>query len=296
MPALYCPTYKILLVDLLGRIFDFTMNSEEGARHWIVLGNVGLGNERVSEMGMLSRLTPTLAVLNGWNYLTTCAARFLPFLFGSQRFTCPICDFHGPFTGAGRRAFARCPRCWALERHRLQKLALDKLRNEVQLSGFRCLQFAPDPITPILKSYCSEVITGDINPKRGSRRLDMCAIDFPDHSFDLVYASHVLEHIKNDYTALKEIKRILRPGGLAILPVPVTREATVEYEFPNPKEFDHVRAVGRDYFDRYKEIIGDVTLFKSSDFSNEYQPWIRDISQSAPIEEIVPVCVRSSPA
>ena len=43
---------------------------------------------------------------------------------------------------------------------------------------------------------------------------------FPDHSFDVVIASEILEHIPDDRGAMAEITRVLRPGGLAAVTVP----------------------------------------------------------------------------
>lgn len=40
-------------------------------------------------------------------------------------------------------------------------------------------------------------------------------------SFDVVIASHVLEHLENARTALEDWMRVLRPGGLLILGVPM---------------------------------------------------------------------------
>lgn len=45
-------------------------------------------------------------------------------------------------------------------------------------------------------------------------------INFPDDTFDLVIASDVLEHLENDAAAVKEIRRVLKPGGIFIVTVP----------------------------------------------------------------------------
>jgi SAM-dependent methyltransferase len=41
-----------------------------------------------------------------------------------------------------------------------------------------------------------------------------------ENSFDVIFFNHVLEHIPDDATALREVRRILRPNGLLILGVP----------------------------------------------------------------------------
>ena len=45
-------------------------------------------------------------------------------------------------------------------------------------------------------------------------------IPFPDSSFDTVIAFQVIEHVKQDDLFVKEIQRILRPGGMALLTTP----------------------------------------------------------------------------
>jgi SAM-dependent methyltransferase len=40
-------------------------------------------------------------------------------------------------------------------------------------------------------------------------------IDFPDNTFDIVYASNLLHHLPNPKVAIKEIYRVLKPGGKA---------------------------------------------------------------------------------
>ena len=49
---------------------------------------------------------------------------------------------------------------------------------------------------------------------RGIRCADMCALPFTDSSFSAVVASHVLEHAHDPDQALREVARVLRPGGL----------------------------------------------------------------------------------
>jgi SAM-dependent methyltransferase len=46
------------------------------------------------------------------------------------------------------------------------------------------------------------------------------ALPFPSESFDSVYASHVLEHTYSPFPLLLEIRRVLRPGGHAVIIVP----------------------------------------------------------------------------
>lgn len=45
-------------------------------------------------------------------------------------------------------------------------------------------------------------------------------MNFSDHSFDLVYSFHALEHIERPVLALREMWRVLRPGGGFVIGVP----------------------------------------------------------------------------
>jgi SAM-dependent methyltransferase len=49
---------------------------------------------------------------------------------------------------------------------------------------------------------------------------DATAMPYPDDAFDIVIAAEVLEHIRPDQQAMGEIRRVLRPGGLAAVTVP----------------------------------------------------------------------------
>ena len=93
--------------------------------------------------------------------------------------------------------------------------------------------------------------------------VDLQHLPFSDNSYDFVFASHVLEHIPDDRKAISEIRRILRPNGVAMLPVPIYSEKTVEFSEPDPNEFGHVRAPGLDYFDRYQPYFSKVARFDS---------------------------------
>lgn len=63
----------------------------------------------------------------------------------------------------------------------------------------------------------------DFCKKRGIGNVqiaDATNIPYPDNTFDIALALDVIEHIKDDEGALKEIYRVLKPQGMAIIAVP----------------------------------------------------------------------------
>jgi SAM-dependent methyltransferase len=100
---------------------------------------------------------------------------------------------------------------------------------------------------------------------------------FPSDAFDLVICSHVLEHVKEDRRAIAELFRITRPGGVAVIPVPLAwnEQATDEREGLTAAqraalygEAEHVRRYGRDYLDRLREAGFAAELVEAEDLQS----------------------------
>ena len=226
----------------------------------------------------------------------------------TKQFACPICLFEGRFvtnrSSSGQRYAAICPKCKSAERHRLQFLTMQELKKSIDFSELSLLHIAPEAaLGKILRSWFGTYTTADINSAGVDVVVDLTAADLPDESYDVVYASHVLEHIPADNLALKEIVRILRPGGFAVLPVPLVCEVTIEYPEPVTTEFGHVRAPGYDYYERYEAHFSSIQTFSSEDFDERYQLFVyedrsryptiacpyRVSSQGARHRDIVPI-------
>jgi ubiquinone/menaquinone biosynthesis C-methylase UbiE len=130
-----------------------------------------------------------------------------------------------------------------------------------------------------LRTYKNiQYVTGDLYEPGVTTCMDITALPFPDNSFDVVYCSHVFEHIPDDRHAIRECLRVLKPSGWAILLVPITAERTFEDpSISDPKERirlfgqdDHVRRYGPDYVDRLYEAGFSVEISQVADlFSAE---------------------------
>ncbi len=81
----------------------------------------------------------------------------------------------------------------------------------------------------------------------------MNEIPFEDDTFDLILCNHVLEHVPTDDVAMKELTRVLKPGGTAILQVPISANSAgafegltvADRERGDLGQFDHVRIYGQ---------------------------------------------------
>lgn len=62
--------------------------------------------------------------------------------------------------------------------------------------------------------FCAEMGLGEV------RLGDICALPFANSSFDLILATDVIEHVEDERLALREIARVLRPGGKVLITVP----------------------------------------------------------------------------
>lgn len=185
-----------------------------------------------------------------------------PFYWG-KGVECPICGRHFrkflPYGYGEAKDNRLCPKCLSLERHRLLWIYL-KERTDFFTANLKVLHVAPEQ--PYLKRFKSlknlDYTTADLNSPIADIHLDVMKMDIPDNTYDVVICNHVLEHVKDANVAMKEILRVLKPDGWAILLVPIRMDVDT-YEDPSvtdPKErqrlygqYDHVRQFGRDYTD-----------------------------------------------
>ncbi|MBS1558661.1 MAG: class I SAM-dependent methyltransferase [Bacteroidetes bacterium] len=187
------------------------------------------------------------------------------FYWGRQT-VCPVCNHHyRRFLPYGRirvRENALCPNCLSLERHRLMWLFLKNKTNFFS-ARLNVLHIAPEPcfIKRFETQHGEGYVTADIESPLAKVKMDIHQIPFEQNHFDVVLCNHVLEHVRDDIQAMREIHRVLKPGGWAILQVPFfspMNEKTFEDDSitdPRQREkifgqADHVRKYGYDYTQR----------------------------------------------
>lgn len=181
-------------------------------------------------------------------------------VYAGRSVECPPCGgrFRRLRSHAGRPN-ARCPRCRSLERHRLLWLYLTE-RTELFSRPLDLLHFAPEPALEARFRSAPNLryVGADLHPRGGQIRLDVTAIEAPADSYDAALLSHVLGEVPDDRQAMRELYRVLRPGGGLIVQVPVdhARESTQELRPASEQRTGaqpvgaNVRVYGRDFVAR----------------------------------------------
>ena len=210
-------------------------------------------------------------------------------LYWGNTYTCPLCNNHFramrylglnlpvikelQIVGAGKRR-ASCPACFSSDRSRMIYLYLrDDMNLPDSQKKWNILHIAPEhdlytAIRLMLKNNCEQYICGDkfeanIYYPDYIRHMDITGIGYDDNTFDLIICNHVLEHVSDDRKAMSELFRVLRPGGTAILQVPISKTLEQTFEDPlvtDPSErerlfgqWDHCRVYGQDFGRRLEE-------------------------------------------
>ena len=178
---------------------------------------------------------------------------------------CPVCaGTFSRFVDVRGRENVGCPKCGSLERHRQMWLYLRD--HEHFAEAMRVLHFAPERMFRRLLTHDMRVVytAVDLHPTRpDTMQADVQDLPFDDCTFDRIICIHVLEHVPDDRQGLREMYRVLKPGGRAILQHPESHEIAQTLEDPNITSEedrlrvygheDHRRLYGADIIDRIRE-------------------------------------------
>lgn len=213
---------------------------------------------------------------------------FFSFLYTGTEFECPFCGGHfrkflsggldlpvlkeKNVVGGGYRLNSICPRCYSSDRERLIYLYL-KNKTEFLYKDLKVLHVAPERnLQRVFMAHPNiDYLSADLNSPSAMVKMDITNIKYEDNSFDVIICNHVLEHIPDDRKAMSELYRVLKPGGWAILQVPISLLLNKTYEDPTvttPEErekvfgqSDHVRIYAKDYKDRLEKIGFSVEIY-----------------------------------
>jgi SAM-dependent methyltransferase len=201
--------------------------------------------------------------------------------------------------GEHQRENALSPGTNSLERHRLLWLYLKEETNFLT-EPQKVLHIAPEQCFygRFKKLKNLDYTTADLNSPLADLSFDVQEIPLPSDTYDVILCNHVLEHVPNDIKAMREIHRILKPGGWAIMQVPLNPAWEKTLEDPtitDPEErhrlfgqYDHVRMYGQDYPERLLQAGFSVTAI---DYSQKI-PKELFAKYALPVGEILYVAVK----
>ncbi len=204
------------------------------------------------------------------------------FFYGSNCY-CPVCKSHiREYERFGHMEKLWCPICGSMRWQRFAWVFLVNNTNLFDEKPKKLLHIAPEvAFEPRLKRIKNlEYLTADLFDPNVMVKVDVTDMPFPDHSFDGVFCSHVMEHVPDDRKAMSEFFRVLTSGGWAIFLVPIQMDQLTDEDLKitDPKErerrfgqHDHVRYYGRDFEDRLRESEFQVTVVRATDILDSSQ-------------------------
>lgn len=201
---------------------------------------------------------------------------------------CSVCGWEGSrFMDDQWHPRTVCPSCRCQVRHRLLVATLDgesthqELREDTLLRGRTVLHFAPERhFRQRVRNVAAKHVTADFERGDCDVNLDISAMpEIADASFDTVIVCDVLEHVPDDAGAFREIYRVLKPGGTAIMTVPqkdspsaTDEDFSVTDKAERLRRFgqhDHVRMYGDEFIERVRQAGLEVTVITKADFKPE---------------------------
>lgn len=174
--------------------------------------------------------------------------------YGPRRVSCNLCGFSGRhFDWFRERSFvqknAQCPVCNSLPRNRM---LVEHLAGRCELRGAWVLDVSPPShYRRWFTDRGAHYISIDLGERTAMARMDLTRLAFPDHSFDLVICSHVLEHVPAYETALSEMRRVVKERGRVIVDIPFSRRPA-SIRLARPDHQGHFHSFGLEVIDRIR--------------------------------------------
>lgn len=203
------------------------------------------------------------------------------------------------YSGIAKRDNVLSPGTMSLERHRLMWLYLKEKTNFFTAPA-KVLHIAPEQCFYKLFRAMDHIkyTTGDYNSPIADVHFDLHHAPFEDNTYDVIFCNHVLEHVEDADQCMKELYRIMKPGGWGIFQVPIDYSNPKTYEdksITDPKDReihywqkDHVRLFGMDYKDKLAAAGFTVTV---DDYVMKLPESIKDRYRLDP-SELIFYCVK----
>lgn len=170
-----------------------------------------------------------------------------------------------------------CPLCCSSTRERFVVYAIDNGILPLDQSVGSLLHVAPSEKAIIqrfgrIADYHPVDLFPDLYPAADTQRMDLMELS-AENRYDVVYLSHVMEHVPDDIAVYRNLYRSLKPGGSAWILVPLWDKPTIEGGLDmSPREreknfgqWDHVRQYGPDLQQRMEQVGFEVRVSKADE-------------------------------
>lgn len=196
--------------------------------------------------------------------------------YGKGRY-CPVCNKPSKkFVKHESIENARCVHCSAHERHRIVWLYLSRKTDLFNGRPKKMLTVGVEQSfeKPLKSRLGANYLTADLYDPQSMIKLDITNIHYPDASFDVIYCSHVLAYVPNDRQGMRELFRVLKPHGWAILADPIRYTKTTDRPFIDKASSsfktydpeDSIHHYGPDYEERLRAAGFKTRAIRPADF------------------------------
>lgn len=209
--------------------------------------------------------------------------KIAPIVYKGNNVECPVCNrSYSKFLSYGssiaHRENVLCPGDLTLERHRLMWLYLKDHSDFFTSNKLNVLHIAPEQCfhQRFKQQENLNYLTGDLVSPIADLHFDLHQIPLEENRFDVVFCNHVLEHVNDANQCMRELYRVMKPGGWGIMQVPqdFDREITFEDSSITCEEDreryywqkDHVRLFGKDYPNWLENAGFNVEVFEKEKF------------------------------
>lgn len=214
--------------------------------------------------------------------------KIAPIVYKGNNVECPVCNrSYSKFLSYGssiaHRENVLCPGDLTLERHRLMWLYLKDHSDFFTSNKLNVLHIAPEQCfhQRFKQQENLNYLTGDLVSPIADLHFDLHQIPLEENRFDVIFCNHVLEHVNDANQCMRELYRVMKPGGWGIMQVPqdFDREITFEDSSITSEEDreryywqkDHVRLFGKDYPNWLENAGFNVEVFEKEKFYSTSQ-------------------------
>jgi SAM-dependent methyltransferase len=214
--------------------------------------------------------------------------KIAPIVYKGNNVECPVCNrSYSKFLSYGssiaHRENVLCPGDLTLERHRLMWLYLKDHSDFFTNNKLNVLHIAPEQCfhKRFKQQQNLNYLTGDLVSPIADMHFDLHHIPLEENRFDVIFCNHVLEHVEDANQCMRELYRVMKPGGWGIMQVPQDFEREITFEDPKIVseadreryywQKDHVRLFGKDYPKWLEKAGFKVEVFEKEKFYSSKQ-------------------------